>query len=78
MVHSAPQLASNATMRSRVMSLRSVAFQGSSVVGGPIVGRITILLRARVARVGGSLAGFAAACVAATQRRCRRPAEATP
>jgi predicted MFS family arabinose efflux permease len=60
------------------MSLWSVAFQGSTAVGGPLVGGIVALFGARAALLVGSLTCFAAAGIAASVLRRPRPLEATP
>jgi MFS family permease len=55
------QLGSEPSMRGRVMSLWSVAFLGSTPIGGPIVGLAAGHLGARYGLVIGGLAAFAAA-----------------
>jgi MFS family permease len=55
------QLSSAPAMRGRVMSLWFVAFQGSTPIGGPIVGVVMELLGARAGLGLGALACFAAA-----------------
>lgn len=55
------QLESEPSMRGRVMSLWSVAFLGSTPVGGPIVGFVGGTLGARYALGLGAAAAFAAA-----------------
>jgi MFS family permease len=55
------QLASDPAMRGRVMSLWSVAFLGSTPVGGPIVGLVGSSLGARYALGLGAIAALAAA-----------------
>lgn len=67
------QLNSEPRMRGRVMALWSVAFMGSTPIGGPIVGWIIEVAGARVGLGVGAAACFLAAllgvCVAARQRR---------
>jgi MFS family permease len=70
------QLGSDPSMRGRVMALWSVAFQGSTAVGGPIVGGIVALYGARVALLVGAMTCFAAAALAAAFSRRPRPVEA--
>jgi MFS family permease len=71
------QLGADPTMRGRTMSLWTVAFQGSTAVGAPIVGGIVALFGARAALLVGSLTCFAAAGIAAAVwRRPRLEAEA--
>jgi MFS family permease len=70
------QLGADPTMRGRVLSLWSVAFQGSTAVGAPIVGGIVAAFGARAALAVGSLTCFAAAGIAASVLRRPRPAEA--
>jgi MFS family permease len=59
------QLGSDPSMRGRVMSLWSVAFQGSTAIGAPIVGAVVAVFGARAALLVGSLACFVAAGIAA-------------
>jgi MFS family permease len=59
------QLAADPSMRGRVMSLWSVAFQGSTAVGAPIVGGIVAFFGARAALLVGAATCFVAAAVAA-------------
>ncbi len=67
------QLGAEPAMRGRVMSLWSVAFLGSTPIGGPLVGLIGGSLGARYALgVGGVAALVAAAYGRATLRRRRR------
>jgi MFS family permease len=72
------QLGADPTMRGRVMSLWSVAFQGSTAVGAPIVGGVVAVFGARAALAVGSVTCFAAAAIAASVLRRPRPVEATP
>jgi MFS family permease len=57
------QLASEPSMRGRVMSLWSVAFQGSTPIGGPLVGVIGGALGARYSLGVGGVACLAAAAI---------------
>lgn len=67
MLESAPE------MRGRVMALYTVAFLGSTPIGGPVVGLVSQALGARAGLGLGALAALAAAGVAAaTVRRHRR------
>jgi len=64
------QLESSPRMRGRVMSLWSVAFLGSTTIGGPIVGWFAEVAGARWGLALGGLAALAAAALgAATLRR---------
>jgi MFS family permease len=68
------QLASDPAMRGRVMALWFVALQGSTPIGGPLVGAIISLAGARTGLgVGGLACLLAAALGFAAQRRVRRP-----
>jgi MFS family permease len=71
------QLGSDPSMRGRVMSLWSVAFQGSTAVGGPIIGGVIALAGARVGLAVGAVTCFAAAGIGATILRRPQPVEAT-
>ena len=57
------QLRAQANMRGRVMALWFVAFQGSTPIGGPIIGAIIALAGARTGLGVGALTCFAAALV---------------
>ncbi len=57
------QLRAQANMRGRVMALWFVAFQGSTPIGGPIIGAIIALAGARAGLGVGALTCFAAALV---------------
>jgi MFS family permease len=61
MGNSTLQLATDPQMRGRVMALWSVAFLGSTPIGGPLIGWITALSGARVGLAVGALSCFAAA-----------------
>ncbi|HZO77512.1 MAG TPA: MFS transporter [Solirubrobacteraceae bacterium] len=57
------QLRAQANMRGRVMALWFVAFQGSTPIGGPIIGAIIALAGARAGLGVGALTCFAAALI---------------
>jgi MFS family permease len=57
------QLRAQANMRGRVMALWFVAFQGSTPIGGPIIGAIIAIAGARAGLGVGALTCFAAALV---------------
>jgi MFS family permease len=63
MGNSTLQLATDPQMRGRVMALWSVAFLGSTPIGGPLVGWITAIAGARVGLGVGALSCFAAGAV---------------
>jgi MFS family permease len=66
------QLASDPAMRGRVMALWLVALQGSTPIGGPLVGAIISLAGARTGLGVGALAcGLAVALGVVAQRRLR-------
>jgi MFS family permease len=71
------QLGADPSMRGRVMSLWSVAFQGSTAVGGPIVGGVIAVAGARAGLLVGGVTCFAAAAVGALYLRRPQPVEAT-
>ena len=60
------QLGSAPHMRGRVMGLWAVAFQGSTPIGGPLIGWIISLTDARAALAVGGVAALAAAALGAT------------
>ena len=66
------QLAARPEMRGRVMALYSVAFMGSTPVGGPIVGWVGQTIGPRAALVLGGVTAIAAALIA--WRSLNRPA----
>ncbi|MCH5645400.1 MFS transporter [Gordonia sp. ABSL49_1] len=70
------QLESEPQMRGRVMALWSVAFMGSTPIGGPIIGAVSEYAGARVALGVGAAACFAAAAMALLmyRTRTRKPA----
>jgi MFS family permease len=61
MGNSTLQLATDPQMRGRVMALWSVAFLGSTPIGGPLIGWITAISGARVGLGVGALSCFGAA-----------------
>jgi MFS family permease len=63
------QLRAQPNMRGRVMALWFVAFQGSTPIGGPIIGAIIALAGARAGLGVGALTCFAAALVGLTALR---------
>jgi MFS family permease len=65
------QLASEPSMRGRVMSLWSVAFLGSTPIGGPIVGLVGSSLGARYSLGVGAIAALGAAAFGWTTLRGR-------
>jgi MFS family permease len=70
------QLAADPAMRGRVMALWFVALQGTTPIGGPLVGAIITLAGARTGLGAGGLACLCAAGLGvAAQRRLRRPPE---
>ncbi len=67
------QLATDPQMRGRVMALWSVAFLGSTPIGGPLIGWITATAGARVGLMVGALSCFAAGGIGlVAMRRHRR------
>ena len=63
-INSALQLASEPSMRGRVMALYSVVFLGSTPIGAPIAGWLSEAIDPRVALVMGGVAGLLAAVLA--------------
>jgi MFS family permease len=63
LTNSTLQLESDPQMRGRVMSLWSVAFQGTTPIGGPLVGAIAGLLGARYGLGVGALAAIVAGII---------------
>jgi MFS family permease len=57
------QLQAEPTMRGRVMSLWAVAFQGTTPIGGPLIGWVVAMASARIGLGVGAVACFAAAGV---------------
>jgi MFS family permease len=72
------QLASEPAMRGRVMGLWSVAFQGSTLVGSPIVGFVGEHAGARWALVMAGASAVAATGIAVTAVLARRSAGVRP
>jgi MFS family permease len=73
MGNSTLQLGTDPQMRGRVMALWSVAFQGSTPIGGPVIGFITAAAGARAGLGVGALSCFAAAGLGVVViRRLRR------
>jgi MFS family permease len=75
--NSSLQLGADPSMRGRVMSLWSVAFQGSTAIGGPIIGGVIALAGARAGLAIGAVTCFVAAGIGATILRRPRAVEAT-
>jgi MFS family permease len=71
------QLASESSMRGRVMALYAVAFLGSTPIGGPLTGAIGQHFGGRAAIALGAAACFVAATLGATLLR-RRHADSSP
>jgi MFS family permease len=69
------QLGSSPQMRGRVMSFWSVAFLGSTTIGGPIVGWIAEVAGARWGLALGGLAALAAAGLGAVTLRKLKSAQ---
>jgi MFS family permease len=67
------QLAAEPRMRGRVMALWTVAFIGSTPIGGPIVGYVAEHAGPRWALALGALAAIAAAGIGAAALRRREP-----
>jgi hypothetical protein len=63
------QLESSPQMRGRVMSFWSVAFLGTTTIGGPIVGWVAEMAGARWGLALGGLAAVAAAALGAVTLR---------
>jgi MFS family permease len=72
------QLNSDPTMRGRVMSLWSVAFLGSTPVGGPLVGFMAGALGARYGLAVGGLAALTAAAYGWSRLRLAAPSAVSP
>jgi MFS family permease len=71
------QLRAQPNMRGRVMSLWFVAFQGSTPIGGPIIGWVIALAGARAGLGVGALTCFVAAVIGLLALRDRHPVAAT-
>jgi MFS family permease len=72
-VNSTLQLNADPAMRGRVMALWFVAFQGSTPIGGPIVGWVMAMLGARAGLGLGALTCVAVAALGALSLRRRPP-----
>ncbi len=72
------QLTCRPNMRGRVMSLWFVAFQGSTPIGGPIVGWVMAQAGARAGLGLGAMTCLLVACVGALAMRRGRPAKLAP
>jgi MFS family permease len=74
------QLAAAPQMRGRVMALWAIAFQGTTPIGGPLIGWITASAGARVGLATGGLSGVLAAGLgaAAMYRTRMRRADSQP
>ena len=77
--NSSLQLAAAPTMRGRVMALWSVAFLGSTAIGGPIAGWVSEQWGGRAGLLLGAVACLMAAAMGlvALRRRTSTPAEVT-
>ncbi|MCU1492844.1 MAG: transporter [Acidimicrobiaceae bacterium] len=74
--NSTVQVSAEAAMRGRVMSLWSVAYQGTTPIGGPAIGVIMAAANARVGLVIGATACFGAALIGSfAVRRTPRTSE---
>ena len=78
-INSSLQLASEPTMRGRVMALYSIVFLGSTPIGGPLSGWLSEAVDPRAALVMGGVAAIAGALFArvAFARVAQIPADAT-
>ena len=79
-INSSLQLASEPSMRGRVMALYSIVFLGSTPIGGPLSGWLAEAVDPRAVLVMGGIAAILGALLAriAFDRVARIPAEATP
>jgi MFS family permease len=79
-INSSLQLASEPSMRGRVMALYSIVFLGSTPIGGPLSGWLSEAVDPRAALVMAGVAGIAGAFLArvAFDRVARIPIDATP
>jgi MFS family permease len=79
-VNSALQLASEPSMRGRVMALYSIVFLGSTPIGGPLAGWLSEAIDPRAALVMAGLGALLAGLLAriAFERVAHIPAHATP
>ena len=72
------QLASDPSMRGRVMSLWFVAFQGSTPIGGPLVGWVMAMAGARAGLGVGGIACLLVAMIGVLALRRRSDRSGTP
>jgi MFS family permease len=79
-INSSLQLASEPSMRGRVMALYSIVFLGSTPIGGPLSGWLSEAIDPRAALVMAGVAGIAGAVLAriAFDRVAHIPIDATP
>ena len=79
-INSSLQLASEPSMRGRVMALYSIVFLGSTPIGGPLSGWLSEAVDPRAALVMAGVAGITGAFLArvAFDRAARIPIDATP
>jgi MFS family permease len=79
-INSSLQLASEPSMRGRVMALYSIVFLGSTPIGGPLSGWLSEAIDPRAALVMAGVAGIAGALLArvAYDRVAHIPVDATP
>ena len=79
-INSSLQLASEPSMRGRVMALYSIVFLGSTPIGGPLSGWLSEAIDPRAALVMAGVAGLAGAFLAriAFDRVAHIPIDATP
>jgi MFS family permease len=79
-INSSLQLASEPSMRGRVMALYSIVFLGSTPIGGPLSGWLSEAIDPRAALVMAGVAGIAGALLArvAFDRVAHIPVDATP
>jgi MFS family permease len=79
-INSSLQLASEPSMRGRVMALYSIVFLGSTPIGGPLSGWLSEAVDPRAALVMGGVAAIAGAVFAriAFDRVAQIPLDATP
>jgi MFS family permease len=79
-INSSLQLASEPSMRGRVMALYSIVFLGSTPIGGPLSGWLSEAVDPRAALVMAGVAGIAGAVLArvAFDRVAHIPVDATP
>lgn len=71
--NSTVQISADPAMRGRVMSLWSVAYQGTTPIGAPVIGVIMAVASARVGLVIGAAACFGAALLGSIVLRRTTP-----